>query len=121
MDLKFLGVEHQGDLTREYVIFQALKDFNLNGYIVFDQTFDPTGKTSNKHRHSYVFADLDVERGDYIHLRTRAGSNSWTKTAGADTLLLHWGLQSSVWNKNGDRLHVVKIKEIEGHRISAVE
>ena len=69
MDLKILDIKKD----KEYVLFRAEKDQNLWPYILFDATFDETGLSSNINRHSFIFPNLNVKRGDFIVLYTCKG------------------------------------------------
>lgn len=111
MDLKVTKVTGQGDEKKEYVTIRANKDCNLKGYIVFDDTFNEDGSKSNKHRHIFIFPDREVKKDDRIFLRTRAGKDSrgLTKT-GTPAHRFHWGLNSPVWNEDGDTVHLIKIQ-----------
>ena len=44
----------------ERVVLYVLADCNLNDYLLFDSTYDEEGEISNKHRHLFVFPDLQV-------------------------------------------------------------
>lgn len=111
MDLKVVQVRAQGDEKKEVVILRALEDCNLKGYMIFDETFNSDGSTSNKHRHIFFFPSWEVKKGDQIFLRTRAGINIKGKTLEGDPAsYFYWGLNSPVWNEEGDKVHLIKIQ-----------
>jgi hypothetical protein len=111
MDLRVSEVRAQGDEKKEVVVIKALKDCNLKGNIVFDETFKSDGSTSNVHRHVFIFPDWDVEKGDHIFLRTRSGRNRKGETTKGDAAhYFHWGLNSPVWNEKGDTVHLISVE-----------
>lgn len=92
----------------ERVVLYALADCNLKRYLLFDSTYDENGNISNKHRHMYVFPDLQVKKGDYVVLYTKTGNDHTHKNqAGTKTYNLYWGLLTHVWNNDGDTVHLI--------------
>lgn len=72
MDLKLVKIADCGN-DKERLVMQAVRDCNLNEYIVLDTTFDEAGIVSNKHRHVYIMPDINVYQGDFIWLFTKKG------------------------------------------------
>lgn len=72
MDLKLVKIA-DCDTGKERLIMRAVRECNLNEYIVLDTTFDEAGIVSNKHRHVYIMPDINVNEGDFIWLYTKKG------------------------------------------------
>ncbi|MCX2546577.1 hypothetical protein [Pseudomonas sp. COW5] len=121
MDLRVSEVRAQGDEKKEVVVIRALKDCNLKGNIIFDETFKSDGSTSNVHRHVFVFPNWKVEKGDHIFLRTRSGENRKGETdKGNVAHYFHWGLNSPVWNEQGDKVHLIKVESATVFEVPSV-
>jgi len=119
MDLKVMSVHGQGDKTEEAVVLRVLKNCNLKGYMILDETFDAKGKVSNKHRHVYDFPDLEVKKDEYVFLMTRVGTNVRGKAKnGEPAHYFYWGLNNSVWNDSGDTVHLLKIEDAASFQIA---
>lgn len=111
MDLKVIAVRAQGDEKKELVLIRALKDCNLKGHMIFDETFKHDGSSSNAHRHVFIFPSWEVKKDDYIFLRTRIGINRKGETEeGTPAHYLHWNLNNSVWNEKGDKVHLINVE-----------
>ena len=110
MDLKILDIKKD----KEYVLFRAEKDQNLWPYILFDATFDETGLSSNINRHSFIFPNLNVKRGDYIVLYTCKGEyETFVNKTGSRTHKLYWGFESNIWNHGCDEALLVKVDDFK--------
>ena len=115
MDLQILNVLDHGDLDKERVRFKAVKDnVYLNEFIVMDNTYDDEGRLSNKNRHCYDFINDNVKlkKNDRVVLHTKEGKN-FTKTFPSGVIAYHiyWGLDETVWNQDGDTVHLTEIAE----------
>ena len=122
MELKILKVDGRGSASNEYIIFSVLKDCNLKSFIVCDKTFNSDGTPSNKHRHVYFFPSCEVKAGEIVWLNTCPGTNRKNETHGGKRAHeFFWGLNSSVWNDGGDKVHLIKISEIETLDVPSVE
>lgn len=121
MELKLVSVTSQGDPAKEYLTLRVLEGCNLKNYMVLDSTFNSDGTTSNKHRHVFVFPDWEVEKNDYIFLRTRPGKHGkFTTSNGFPAHGFHWGLSSPVWNETGDTVHLIKMSAVKKLNIPAI-
>ncbi|MDR6915103.1 hypothetical protein J2X66_001968 [Pseudomonas sp. 3296] len=121
MDLKVIEVRAQGDETKEVVVMRALKDCNLKGYMIFDETFKSDGSTSNVHRHVFIFPGWKVEKDDYVFLSTRAGTNrKGATTEGSAAHYFHWNLNSPVWNEKGDKVHLINVENAITFKVPSV-
>ena len=103
MSLEFIKIHEKGKQDSEYVELKAIEACNLKYYIITDTTYSSETSISNKLRHMYWFKSKEVEKGDYILLRTGKGENtSHANKAGTTTHIFYWGLGSPVWNNTGD-------------------
>lgn len=102
--LDVISIEGKGDLDNECVWLDVKEDIaDLSYYLIFDTTYTDNEHISNELRHTYWFARRSVSRGDYIKLMTKKGvySTSGNKR-NTTTHVLYWGLDRTVWNKDGD-------------------
>lgn len=114
MELTILQVNGRGAASTEYIIFSVLSDCNLKNFMVCDKTFNSDGTPSNKHRHVYFFPSCEVKAGEYVWLNTGPGTNRKGQTLGGQRAHeFFWGLNSSVWNDSGDKVHLIKMSAIE--------
>lgn len=121
MDLKVISVGGQGDQKSEYVALQAKKDCNLNSYMIFDETYKDDGSSSNKHRHVFIFPDWTVKEGEWIFIFTRSGSNNRGVTQQKKPAsYFYWGLKSSVWNEEGDKVHIIKTESKATFKVPSI-
>mgnify|MGYP004455375763 FL=1 len=114
MDLKILEINKEN----EYVLFRAEKDQNLWPYILFDATFDETGQSSNINRHSFIFPNLNVKRGDFIVLYTCKGKyETFLNKTGSRTHKLYWGFEGNIWNNGCDEALLVKVDDFKKMKV----
>ncbi len=103
MKFKLLYVKGSGDLSDERIILKALSKEDIGRYMLCDTTYNEDGSVSNKLRHTFWFPDMVAEKGDFIALYTKKGANTQhNNKAKTTTHFLHWGLDTTVWNKEGD-------------------
>lgn len=112
-------VYYQGDMNSEYVRIEVEEDCNLGRFLVMDNTYNQDGSKSNKYRHVYHFPKIPVYAGDTIFLYTKEGENDIPKYDERTNryISLYWNLGKSIWNKDGDTLHIIKIAASESKRI----
>jgi hypothetical protein len=94
-------VDHGHDSER--IVLDVTQAANLKYYLVFDTTYLRPGAISNKLRHTYWFAPQAVQVGDVVVLYTKKGSNTSRQENGHTVYFYYWGLDSCVWNDEGDR------------------
>lgn len=97
----------------ERVLIKVLEDCNLNNYILYDETFDEDGKPSNKVPHMYRFEKRSVKKGEFVSLYTK-GEKGYTLSTmktpkGAPLHRIKRGLDINIFNKAGDKAHLVQI------------
>ena len=103
MQLEITQVIDFGSQETERVLMRVLKNCNLHFYILADTTYTDTTHISNKLRHIHWFPDMEAKEGDEIVLYTKKGKKSEVGLSNGKTrYTLYWGLDSSVWNDNGD-------------------
>ena len=114
MDLTILEIEKE----KEYILFRSEIDQNLWHYILFDATFDETGQSSNIHRHSFIFPNMNVRKGDFIVLYTGKGKiETFVNTAGTRTHKLYWGFDCNIWNNGCDEALLVKVEDFKKAKV----
>jgi hypothetical protein len=120
MDLNILNIyDHEGETER--ITLVVLKDTNLDQYVIIDNTYDSAGNIVNKERHAYWFPNQLVKTNEWVRLYTGKGTYSFTKEVRGGVLKnihnFYWGLNSSVWNKNGDEAYVIHLSDFIKHAI----
>jgi hypothetical protein len=88
----------------ERVFMRATEDVDLGDFIITDTTYKSSGAVSNKVRHVYEFAKKTIKKGEYVALHSEVGTYKLDKTT--DDFPLHrfyWGLNYTIWNKEGDK------------------
>lgn len=103
MKMEIASIHEQGKRNEEYVRIKVLEACDLKYYIVTDTTYSSDSTISNKLRHMYWFKTKAVEKGDYVFLYTGRGENrSYANNVQTTTHVFYWGLDSAVWNDDGD-------------------
>ena len=111
MDLRLIRIADRGN-DNERLIMQAVRECNLNKYIVLDTTYDENGIVSNKHRHVFILPDINVSEGDFIWLHTRKGTyHTHNNDSQTITHNIYWGLDIHVWNNDGDKAYLIHYDE----------
>ncbi|MDV2904928.1 hypothetical protein R0H17_25230 [Phytobacter diazotrophicus] len=115
MDVRIVSVQEHGDLEKEHIVLAADAQTNLWNYILSDSTYHGDGSTSNKHRHVFDFDELSaitLNKGDLVLLYTKIGKFGIQKLQnGSKAYFIYWGLDETVWNKDGDEAVLVKVEE----------
>lgn len=97
---------------KEMIVLKVTQLCNIGRYILFDTTYEENGAVSNRHRHSFIFPNLNVSAGDYIILHTDSGTNrTFINKGKTKTYEFYWGLETSVWNQKEDNALLVKMEE----------
>lgn len=122
MTVKELNVRYasyQGDLEKEFIRISVKEDCWLDDFLIMDNTYNDKGGISNKYRHVYQFPLHKVWAGEVVYLYTKKGKNVVPDSDNKDrTLRFYWGLGRSIWNIDGDTVHLIKIDKIESKEIS---
>lgn len=112
MELQIISVNGYGNHKEEHLLIKAVKDCNLAGYVLADNTYDKAGKRSNKVRHTYWFPDAKIKAGELISVRTGKGTDILTKNdKGTPVHRFYWNLDESVWNDEGDCAVLLKVTD----------
>ena len=117
MKMEIVSVHEKGNRNQEYVEMKVLEQCDLKYYILADTTYTSENSISNKLRHMYWFAAKEAAKGDYVFLYSGKGTNkSYKNKAGTTTHVFYWGLDSAVWNDDGDgailfEAHIWKAKK----------
>lgn len=116
MKLKIRGVFGEG-LEDERIVIDVTEDSkSKDNYILFDTTYDNQGNVSNKHRHSFFFhTDSSLKRGEVILIYTKKGKDHLAKSSKQTKMyVLHWGLDTCVWNNDKDNAFLVHYDDYTG-------
>lgn len=120
MHLEILKVLDAGELENERVVLKATRDCNISWYILFDNTYESDGTSSNLWRHLYIFPDLNIKEGDFIWLYTKKGQNKHRiNRSNTITYELHWGLGNTIWNNGNpnDVAHLIKYVDSQSIKV----
>ena len=117
MNLKVINIRNAGE-ENERILIRVLRDCNLKGYMVFDNSYDENGVISNVHRHVYVFPNCYVTAGNIVRVYTKRGTNSvYEGNYGRDIVTYYnffWGFDNgvTVWNQDGDTAYLLHYDEV---------
>ncbi|MBH2982706.1 hypothetical protein I5M90_04865 [Serratia marcescens] len=113
MDLEIAFVSDHGNISMERVVLRSnSNEVLLWNYLLSDSTYHSDGTASNKLRHVFDFDSLKAIKlnvGDVVILYTGKGTGQVTEHNGAKVYILYWGLNETVWNKNGDEAILIKV------------
>lgn len=112
MTAKIISIHNHGDFDKEYVLIEATEDCDIGRFLIADSTYTDDGKVSNKLRHTYWFPDTAIKKGDLVSLWTKPGQR--TATTNNNGTLVHrfyWGLETAVWNDEGDCALLQEIRD----------
>ena len=117
MDVNINSIVDHGH-NSERIILDVVTDTDIGKYMVLDTTYTASGSVSNKVRHPYWFPDQPVKKGDTIILYTKRGSGGSVKDAnGSVTYSYYWGLDSNIWNDDGDYALLMYIGKWQSHKV----
>lgn len=103
MSIRVVSIYNRGDHNVEFVLIKVEEDCNLRFFAIADTTYVIDGYISNRLRHLHWFVDRTVEKGEYIYLRTCAGTDrAFVDGDGDASHEIFWGLNAPVWNNAGD-------------------
>jgi hypothetical protein len=103
MKLKIVKIIDRGVVDKERLWLKVLQDTDMEYHIVFDTTYTSQDSISNLLRHAYWFRSKHVRSGDSVVLYTKGGDpSSKQNTDGTTTHFFYWGLDKTIWNREGD-------------------
>lgn len=103
MKIEIHKILDKGIEKKERLWLKVLNDTNLSYYIIFDTTYTSETTISNVQRHAHWFKPRKVKAGDSIVLYTKKGYTSTNLNKdGSITHFIYWGLNKTIWNKDGD-------------------
>lgn len=121
MAVSELDIEYaynQGDIDGERVRIKVKEDCWLDDFLIMDNTYNENGGVSNKYRHVYQFPCHRVNVGDTVYLYTKKGKKVVPDDNEKNrTLRFYWGLGKTIWNQDGDTIHLIKIDRSESKEI----
>src|ERR1043165_3716711 len=102
MNVKIRGVEDSKDHDNERLVLDVDGDTDIGDHLVLDTTYTSDGNVSNRARHPYWFPDQKAKKGDVVVVYDKKGTNTKEERNGCTIYFYFWGLNSSVWNDDGD-------------------
>lgn len=103
MKMEIIKIIDRGAAKKERLYLRVLADCDLTYFVVFDTIYLSQNSISSFQKHAYWFEPKKVKSGDYIILYTSIGKSSETKNNdGSTNHFLYWGLDYTLWNKEGD-------------------
>lgn len=124
MELDIREIRDRGS-KNERLFIKVLEDCDLSKFIVYDETYDKEGNKSNIWPHMYRFDPREVKKGEYVSLRIHGGKDCKGTLDDDKTICyyLYWGFEedTSIFNKDGDTVHLVRVSEETDIRIAAKE
>lgn len=113
MNLTFINRQFK-DTESDLLLFKAEGKCELSNYLVYDKTYDGDGNETNIFPHMFRFPSLTLEKGEYVALRLHKGKFKKGKTKHGEVCYnLYWGMDNdvSIFNDEGDSVHLVRIAE----------
>lgn len=121
IDLRIDRVVDYGTHTSERVEITVLRNCNLVDYILSDTTYTGENTISNAVRHTHWFKNKNVIQGDQIVLYTKPWIRGLATTEqlpdNKTRHVIYWGLDSFVWNNDGDCAVLFKISNYSTYRV----
>lgn len=118
MSLKIKYVKDAGVIKDERIVLQAVRDCEIGIYLLFDTTYISEDSISNKLQHCFWFPDRSVQAGATIVVYSRSGNNSEKENQnGSQSYFYYWGLDRTLWNKDGDCAVLVEAKDWSFKRV----
>ncbi|RYZ88123.1 MAG: hypothetical protein EOP04_10080 [Proteobacteria bacterium] len=105
-------------LHYEYVLIEVKTSCNLGDYILFDTPYAKDGTVSNEVRHSFIFPNSKVKKGDLVFLYSGKGQQQSSSHGMITAHKFYWGLDEHVWNNDGDCALLVKIMKSESFTVT---
>ena len=117
MRLEIVKILDRGILGKERLWLRVLADCDLTYFIVFDTTYTSANSISNIQRHAHWFAPKKVRTGDHVVLYTGRGTPSELRNNdGSTNYFLFWGIDRTIWNKQGDCAVVFEVNSWQTSR-----
>jgi len=112
MKINIKYVKDAGDIKKERIVLKVISDDDAGNYMLADTTYLEDGSISNKLRHIYWIPDQVVNADDLVVAYTKEGEDSKKNNKnGTTTYFFYWGLDRTVWNKEGDGAVLFSIKD----------
>jgi hypothetical protein len=103
--------------NKERIVLNIIEDTDIGEYLILDSTYTSKGRVSNKVRHPYWFPDKKVKKDDLVILYTKKGEPNETKNEdGSTSYFFYWGLDSNVWNNDGDCALLLHIDDWKSYK-----
>ena len=112
MKLEIKYVKDPGNIENERVVLVVVQPTDIGRYIIADSTYLSNGNVSNLLRHVFWLPDQLVTVGDFIVVYTKDGNNSSKiNKEGTRSFFFYWGLDKTIWNKDGDTAVIFEIND----------
>ncbi|MGO9243527.1 MAG: hypothetical protein ACLP0A_18380 [Verrucomicrobiia bacterium] len=109
MNLVIKEIEHAGDLERERVVFNVLKEDNIGFYLLLHTGATDEGKATGRVKGTFWFPDRKVKGNDLVVLYTKAGySRRGINADGTSTYFYYRGLREAVLKKSNSAVVLLK-------------
>lgn len=118
--LKIIASKNSTSPDSEWIKLEVLENCWLDDFMIIDETYDAHSHKSNKNRHSFIFPQHEVFKGEILYLNTGNGTNDDPATSrklGEDYFDYYWGLGTPVWNSVGDVATVLKIFKVDSKNV----
>jgi hypothetical protein len=109
MNLVIKEIEHAGDLERERVVFNVLREDNIGFYLLLHTGATDEGQATGRVRGTFWFPDRKVKGNDLVVLYTKEGySRRVIDGDGTSTFVYYRGLRDAVLKKSNSALVLLR-------------
>lgn len=114
MSLIFNTIHKEGDAKEEYILLKATETVNAGDYAIVDRTFDEYGIVSNIHKHYFRFPEQEINKGEYVALRTGKGKyNQGTLKDGSIVHRFYFNSDAPILNDDEiEKLELLKVQTV---------
>jgi hypothetical protein len=119
MNFVIKEIEHAGDLERERVVFNVLKEDNIGFYLLLHAGATDGGKATGRVRGTFWFPDKKVKGNDLVVLYTKGGySRRGINADGTSTYFYYRGLREAVLKKSNSAVVLLKATDWQSRALS---
>jgi hypothetical protein len=112
MNIKLKRITFRGDLEKERIVLEAIRDLDIGGYAIFVSRDLGEGKVSSNIKLTYWFPDKSIKSGDLVVLYSKSRLNSEKLNQdGTTTHFYYWEQAKAVFDTEESCAIVVEIKE----------
>lgn len=116
VDMNIITIKKDGE--KEYVLLYLPQGSRLHDYAIYDTTYDENGNPSNKWPHFFRFDEDDgiMPQDGYVCLHKKSYKPCFEP--GHYIKYVEMKMQTPIINEDGDKLHLVKITDIDSKTIN---